>query len=132
MNLPFRPPGLSAFRRRSKHGPVAGGNGLSYRPRHSVRGSGEPRGAFKRAGAASLQVSQRVTQSGLRKRPPRSSGAEAGDGARTHDPQLGKLMLYQLSYTRVPHILALQDFAVDGVSTSTDVQRRRAPVATSR
>ena len=26
--------------------------------------------------------------------------AEAGDGARTHDPQLGKLMLYQLSYTR--------------------------------
>jgi hypothetical protein len=26
---------------------------------------------------------------------------EAGDGARTHDPQLGKLMLYQLSYARV-------------------------------
>ena len=26
---------------------------------------------------------------------------EAGDGARTRDPQLGKLMLYQLSYTRV-------------------------------
>jgi hypothetical protein len=26
---------------------------------------------------------------------------EAGDGTRTHDPQLGKLMLYQLSYTRV-------------------------------
>jgi hypothetical protein len=25
---------------------------------------------------------------------------EAGDGARTRDPQLGKLMLYQLSYTR--------------------------------
>jgi hypothetical protein len=25
---------------------------------------------------------------------------EAGDGARTHDPQLGKLMLYQLSYAR--------------------------------
>ncbi len=24
----------------------------------------------------------------------------AGDGARTRDPQLGKLMLYQLSYTR--------------------------------
>ena len=24
----------------------------------------------------------------------------AGDGARTHDPQLGKLMLYQLSYAR--------------------------------
>ena len=28
------------------------------------------------------------------------STAEAGDGARTHDPQLGKLMLYQLSYAR--------------------------------
>src|SRR5262245_56730298 len=27
-------------------------------------------------------------------------GAEAGDGARTHDPQLGKLMRYQLSYAR--------------------------------
>ncbi len=26
------------------------------------------------------------------------SGAD--DGARTHDPQLGKLMLYQLSYVR--------------------------------
>ena len=24
----------------------------------------------------------------------------AGDGARTRDPQLGKLMLYQLSYSR--------------------------------
>jgi hypothetical protein len=26
--------------------------------------------------------------------------AQAGDGARTRDPQLGKLMLYQLSYSR--------------------------------
>ena len=26
---------------------------------------------------------------------------KAGDGARTRDPQLGRLMLYQLSYTRV-------------------------------
>jgi hypothetical protein len=31
---------------------------------------------------------------------------EAGDGVRTHDPQLGKLMLYQLSYARVGSILA--------------------------
>ena len=29
-----------------------------------------------------------------------SSLREAGDRARTGDPQLGKLMLYQLSYTR--------------------------------
>ena len=28
------------------------------------------------------------------------SAFKAGDGARTHDPQLGKLMLYQLSYAR--------------------------------
>jgi hypothetical protein len=27
---------------------------------------------------------------------------EADDGVRTRDPQLGKLMLYQLSYVRVP------------------------------
>jgi hypothetical protein len=27
---------------------------------------------------------------------------QAGEGARTLDPQLGKLMLYQLSYARVP------------------------------
>ncbi len=26
---------------------------------------------------------------------------KADDGVRTHDPQLGKLMLYQLSYVRV-------------------------------
>ena len=26
---------------------------------------------------------------------------EAGDGPRTRDPQLGKLMLYQLSYSRL-------------------------------
>jgi hypothetical protein len=32
---------------------------------------------------------------------------EAGDGARTHDPQLGKLMLYQLSYARGARILAV-------------------------
>jgi hypothetical protein len=28
--------------------------------------------------------------------------SKAGDEARTRDPQLGKLMLYQLSYSRVP------------------------------
>jgi hypothetical protein len=28
--------------------------------------------------------------------------ARADDGVRTRDPQLGKLMLYQLSYVRVP------------------------------
>jgi hypothetical protein len=31
---------------------------------------------------------------------------QADDGARTRDPQLGKLMLYQLSYVRVPNRIA--------------------------
>ena len=31
----------------------------------------------------------------------------AGDGIRTRDPELGKLVLYQLSYTRNSPILAL-------------------------
>ena len=31
----------------------------------------------------------------------------AGDGVRTRDPELGKLVLYQLSYTRNRPILAL-------------------------
>ena len=43
---------------------------------------------------------------------------EAGNGARTRDPQLGKLMLYQLSYSRVGRILAAQDPARNGVSTA--------------
>jgi hypothetical protein len=34
---------------------------------------------------------------------------EAGDGARTHDPQLGKLILYQLSCACVVAILALDE-----------------------
>ena len=29
---------------------------------------------------------------------------EADDGVRTRDPQLGKLMLYQLSYVRAPRL----------------------------
>src|SRR3954464_9971421 len=35
--------------------------------------------------------------------------SEAGDETRTRDPQLGKLMLYQLSYTRAGRILAVSD-----------------------
>jgi hypothetical protein len=36
----------------------------------------------------------------------RISNCRADDGDRTRDPQLGKLMLYQLSYVRVDGILA--------------------------
>ena len=40
-------------------------------------------------------------ETGRRGKGPRSRmHPRAGDGARTHDPQLGKLMLYQLSYAR--------------------------------
>ena len=38
------------------------------------------------------------------------SGVRAGDRARTGDPQLGKLMLYQLSYAR---ILSIQSHHAD-------------------
>ena len=41
------------------------------------------------------------------KMPQTRMNSEAGDGARTHDPQLGKLMLYQLSYAREARILAV-------------------------
>ena len=37
---------------------------------------------------------------------------EAGDGVRTHDPQLGKLMLYQLSYAREASIVAISGASV--------------------
>jgi hypothetical protein len=37
---------------------------------------------------------------------PGLQSAKADDEARTRDPQLGKLMLYQLSYVRAAHILA--------------------------
>jgi hypothetical protein len=33
--------------------------------------------------------------------PPLPPFQQAGDGTRTRDPQLGRLMLYQLSYTRI-------------------------------
>jgi hypothetical protein len=47
---------------------------------------------------------------------------EAGDGARTHDPQLGKLMLYQLSYAREAFILAaLRAWAVERARSPAEV-----------
>ena len=52
--------------------------------------------------------------------------AKAGDGTRTHDPQLGKLMLYQLSYTRVGGILArkVRVFSASLVTHETNVGGR--------
>ena len=51
----------------------------------------------------------------------------AGDGGRTRDPQLGKLMLYQLSYTRMRATLALPSRGVNlGARRAPGEQRRQA------
>ena len=61
--------------------------------------------------------------------------SEAGDGTRTHDPQLGKLMLYQLSYTRVrAEFYPPQDLLVLGILTNrtkTDGRRRERTLGDS-
>src|SRR5574340_688612 len=54
---------------------------------------------------------------------------KAGDGARTHDPQLGKLMLYQLSYARVTPTISRKP-APRQVSSSSAFPR--APTETAR
>ena len=55
-----------------------------------------------RTAGCTRRHSSSTWESSRRKKKPRKSEAfiEAGDGIRTRDPQLGKLMLYQLSYTR--------------------------------
>jgi hypothetical protein len=51
---------------------------------------------------------------------------EAGNGARTRDPQLGKLMLYQLSYPRIQtEFYPAQDLLAPGIYNDTN--RREAP-----
>jgi hypothetical protein len=49
-----------------------------------------------------IEASEALHQRGSRQRRPAFAGLllEADDGDRTRDPQLGKLMLYQLSYVR--------------------------------
>src|SRR5258706_170237 len=51
----------------------------------------------------------------------RFSGAR--DGVRTRDPQLGKLMLYQLSYSRVRITLADGGFRLPAPSERRDARR---------
>jgi hypothetical protein len=46
----------------------------------------------------------------------------ADDGARTHDPQLGKLMLYQLSYVRAALIVARIGPSHRSLRTSSSMQ----------
>jgi hypothetical protein len=46
--------------------------------------------------------------------------SEAGNGIRTRDPQLGKLMLYQLSYPRIrTRFYPAQDLAAHGIYNLT-------------
>jgi hypothetical protein len=54
---------------------------------------GLPRAPSSRPGSPSANTRNPPFPAGL---------CEADDGVRTRDPQLGKLMLYQLSYVRVP------------------------------
>ena len=46
-------------------------------------------------------VSTNSTTGALTKNPPALEGLRAKDGIRTRDPNLGKVVLYQLSYSRV-------------------------------
>ena len=46
-----------------------------------------------------------VTSSVSGKRAPAALIARADDGTRTRDPHLGKVMLYQLSHIRAPHLM---------------------------
>jgi hypothetical protein len=54
----------------------------------------------------------------------------ADDGARTHDPQLGKLMLYQLSYVRAAPIVPplLPPSAVGDQNGRTDLDVVEEPL----
>src|SRR5690606_3843561 len=60
-----------------------------------------------------------------------SGDAQAGDGARTRDPQLGKLMLYQLSYSRgIP--LSPETTVTEATSTLQNLRSRRRQLSCSR
>ena len=54
---------------------------------------------------------------------------KADDGTRTHDTWLGKPVLYQLSYVRVPGILAAEP---KSASPADAAQRELAPVRIHR
>jgi hypothetical protein len=51
----------------------------------------------------------------------RTQSLEAGNGIRTRDPQLGKLMLYQLSYPRIQtRFYPAQDLVAHGIYKLTN------------
>ncbi len=74
-------------------GPVA--------PSHGTGGLRLPRLVHLPIGSPIRQNMASVWMLWKEETPQERGFSRAGDGARTHDPQLGKLMLYQLSYARV-------------------------------
>ncbi len=67
---------------------------------------------FKSRASASFATPARTTTAnGELSLPVRSSKCKAGDGTRTRDPNLGKVVLYQLSYSRSPPNLAAGSYA---------------------
>gem|GEM_PF-3651416 len=73
---------------------------IAERPHRTSSGKGEPaRTAMKIGGQATDQGFLRSRSGGPAL--PDMCGVRAGDEARTRDIQLGKLTLYQLSYTRM-------------------------------
>src|ERR671918_2437847 len=66
-----------------------------------------------------------LTQSAFRN--PQSALARAGNGTRTRDPNLGKVVLYQLSYSRASYKLALCYRVVESRSERRAPPKRRRP-----
>jgi hypothetical protein len=82
-------------------------------PKSGIKDDGKFQASFHVPLASQMGTEPRLECAKARKRAPRDLCApgrkqnpataglfEADDGARTRDPQLGKLMLYQLSYVR--------------------------------
>jgi hypothetical protein len=105
-------------------------------PPHNGRQSAAQRAAFGRvigpfggvhgpnsrtaAGLTSMPSSRQLARSSLSSHVPSWRGA--GDGARTHDIQLGKLTLYQLSYARVCRgVAAAREGSLRGVEVKVAV-----------
>ena len=115
--------------RPARREPVVHGGGLrkaNLRPECFASRAGQrPQNRTKASPSLTAAVKQERPPSNEKPRLP-GLFSRAGDGARTHDPQLGKLMLYQLSYAREGRIVA-----VSGAST-TSRGSRGSEAATAR
>ena len=64
-----------------------------------------------------------------RPRGPNGPGSGAGDGSRTRDLKFGKLVLYQLSYTRARPILGATPAPINCRGGYTGAPRYRPPIS---